>query len=350
VPAPTPARNRDVYFVGAGLSAAAGLPNTPSLIERVLTFGSQRKWLVNENIVGRLEDAFRFFYPDAEHEGFRPSVVDFFSALRTFLDVGARLRGTRFADAPELYRVLKLAIANVLVDHLREIADDRLREHDYLGEVVQPGNVVITSNWDLLIERTAQVKAIPVRLVGEPDDTSLLVLKLHGSVDWCVASNTKREIETDSYATLTERLFPPRQYTMSLQDAIDSLADDLEGPIVRTRCLENWGSAWNRLRSRIADPHMVTMVRGKSGDLGPLQDVWRAAYGAVSRSRSLELVGYSMPEDDTEIRTLLRAGIQRGRRKRPRVSIRNPAPDVHERVRAFLDRGAESSYLAVDAV
>jgi hypothetical protein len=350
MPAPTPARDRDVYFVGAGLSAAAGLPNTPSLIDSVLAFGAQRRWLMGEDLVGRLQDAFVFFYPDAEHEGFRPNVVDFFSALRTFLDVGSGFRGNRFTDAPELYRILKLAIANVLVDRLKDVSDERLQVHAYLDEVVTPGNVVITSNWDLLIERTAQLKGIPVRLVGEPDDTSLLLLKLHGSIDWCVASNAKREIDNDSYAALTERLFPPRPYTFSLQDAIDDVDEGLEGPIIRTRCLENWSAAWSRLRSRIIDPHMVTMVRGKSGDLGPLQDVWRGAYGAISRARNLELVGYSMPEDDTEIRTLLRAGIQRGRRRHPTVRIRNPAPDVHDRIRSFLDRQAESTYLAVDAV
>lgn len=119
MPAPTPARDRDVYFVGAGLSTAAGLPNTPALLEGVLTFAEQRNWLIRERLAHRLHDAFEFFYPDAEYEGFRPSVVDFFSALRTFLDVGSGLRGTRFTDAPELYRVLKLAIANLLVDKLR---------------------------------------------------------------------------------------------------------------------------------------------------------------------------------------------------------------------------------------
>jgi hypothetical protein len=153
LPAPTPARNRDVFFVGAGLSSAAGLPNTPALIESVLAFGADRRWLVNENLVDRLEGAFRFFYPDAEYVGFRPNVVDFFSALRTFLDVGSGLRGTGFTDAPELYRILKLAIANVLIDELRDVSQERLRNHEYLSEVVQPGNVVISSNWDLLIER-----------------------------------------------------------------------------------------------------------------------------------------------------------------------------------------------------
>ena len=51
---------------------------------------------------------------------------------------------------------------------------------------------------------------------------------------------------------------------------------------------------------------MITMARDK-------REVWRGAYGAISRAETLEIVGYSIPPDDIEIRTLLRAGLQRGR-------------------------------------
>lgn len=94
---------------------------------------------------------------------------------------------------------------------------------------------------------------------------------------------------------------------------------------------------------------MVTMVTGKSDDLGPLQDVWRDAYRALSRAATLEIVGYSMPADDVEIRTILRTGIQRGTAG-PKVIVRNPAPDVHYLVRSFLDRDARSEYLPIDGV
>ena len=53
------------------------------------------------------------------------------------------------------------------------------------------------------------------------------------------------------------------------------------------------------------------MARGKSGDLGPLTGIWKNAYSALSRARTLEIVGYSMPPDDIVIRTLLRAGALR---------------------------------------
>ncbi len=59
-----------------------------------------------------------------------------------------------------------------------------------------------------------------------------------------------------------------------------------------------------------------------------------------------EIVGYSTPSDDIEIRTLLRAGIQRGD-ELDQVIVKNPAPEVHERVRRYLDRQVVSDYRGV---
>ena len=91
---------------------------------------------------------------------------------------------------------------------------------------------------------------------------------------------------------------------------------------------------------------MVTMALGKGSDLGPVRHIWRDADGAISRARELEIVGYSMQPGDIEIRTILRAGVQRGD-DLDSVIVRNPAPDVHERIRRYLDRSVESDYRGI---
>lgn len=119
--------------------------------------------------------------------------------------------------------------------------------------------------------------------------------------------------------------------------------------IIRVRAMESWSDAWRKIKSRAEEPFMVTMARGKSGDLGPLIGIWKDAYTALSRARTLEIVGYSMPPDDIEIRTLLRAGAQRGSGP-SRIIVRNPAPDVHDRLRRYLHRDVKSNYLPVNAL
>lgn len=112
--------------------------------------------------------------------------------------------------------------------------------------------------------------------------------------------------------------------------------------------MENWSDAWRKIK-RADELFMVTMARGKSGDVGPLIGIWKDAYAALSRARLLEIVGYSMPPDDIEIRTLLRAGAQRGGGP-SRIVVRNPAPDVHDRLRRYLHRDVRSNYLPVNTL
>lgn len=293
-------------MVGAGLSCALGLPNTASLIATVLdAYRKEGAWR-HSAALERLPEAFKFFYPDGGSKDFRPDAVDFFATLKSYIETAEGLPGG-LKDGPELYRSLKFSIARVLIQRLRE-CDNRFAAggHDYLDRLVQPGNLVVTSNWDVAIERYAWHRNIPVRFSGyEPGE--LVVLKLHGSVDWTLYGDGFLKAESD-YAMLSERLTRERPYTAPFpQSTQDRLAT-----VFRIRVLNQWHEAWRFLSSRTGEPHMVTMARSKAGDLGPLEAVWRDAYAAISRAKSLEIVGYSMPDDDIEIRTLLRAGVRRG--------------------------------------
>jgi hypothetical protein len=318
-------------------SRALGLPNTAELLTGVLSLARRsRRWRQTEHLPARIDAASKFFYPDAENKGYRPDVVDFFSALRTYIDVGSGLSGG-FRDAPELFRALKFAIAQLLVDGTRDIDAKLQTGHPFLNQIVQPGNVVVTSNWDLVLERYAALNGVPVRLRGY-DSSEFVVLKLHGSVDWCTAGRRSRSYTDSSYAALTEQLFARSPRRLRVPQARDA--------VIRIRALEDWPRAWSTISSRALDLHMVTMARGKSGDLGPLQEVWRDAYGALSRASRLEIVGYSLPDDDIEIRTLLRASILRGDGP-SRLVTRNPATDVHERVWRFLSRQARPDYQGI---
>jgi hypothetical protein len=311
------------------------------LIVDVLALLNETNWRNSAQLEELLQEAFAAFYPDAGDPGFRPDAVDFFSTLKSYMEICAGFAGG-FKDAPDLYRKLKFAIAHLLVQRLRD-CDARLRTpHAYLDRVVQRGNVVITSNWDFAIERYAQLHSVPIRYSGTRKN-ELVVLKLHGSIDWTLGQHMKSHPDED-YSILGEQLFGHHY-----RQALPAPGVDREDVVFRIHALEHWNQAWSRLSSRTEEPYMITMARGKAGDLGPVEQVWRDAYGAVGRAKSLEIVGYSMPDDDTEIRTLLRSGVERGDGP-DEIVVRNPSPDVHDRVRRYLERGsARSDYLPVNA-
>lgn len=175
--------------------------------------------------------------------------------------------------------------------------------------------------------------------IGEPS-SEVTLLKLHGSIDWCERGECLRQIRTTDYRSLGERLFGPRPYVVAPRSADNTF---------RVTALENWTQAWSRMKSRATEPLMITMAHGKAPDLDVLRAVWRDAYSALSRARTLRIIGYSLPDDDLEIRTLLIAGIERGGGGVD-VIVRNPSPEVHDRFRQAIKRRIHSEYKPVAAL
>jgi len=217
------------------------------------------------------------------------------------MDIGSGLAGTGFDDARELFRLLKRGIVHVLLQAARGIDEARFASSEFSADMVQPGHIIITSNWDTLIERYAATHGIPLRLTSRSrkfSETEVTLLKLHGSLDWCQVQSRASGYPDSDYAHLGELQNPNRPRTMRPPTAAAALA----------RVRSDLGDTWQKVKARAREPWMVTMVTGKQDDLGPLQDVWRDAYRALSRAEKLEIIGYSMPPDDVEIRTILRAG------------------------------------------
>ena len=90
---------------------------------------------------------------------------------------------------------------------------------------------------------------------------------------------------------------------------------------------------------------MITMSFGKTAEMAPIHDMWEAAYYALGATKRLTILGYSLPVDDIEIRTLLRAGVARGAQSTS-VTVMNPETQVHTRVRELVSRTAKSDYRA----
>lgn len=333
MPAPVPQRTRDVYFLGAGFSRAIGLPNTAELLRAVHELATA-KGLVS--IDRKLREAYAYFYPE-ESATFIPDVVDFFSVLRAYEDVsGSRDGGTpRFPGGfkhPGLLTELRLAVVRLLCEGVRQI-DIPSSGWPSLEGMFKPGNVVITSNWDLFVEWYAHCRAIRLRLGGELHDSTLTLIKLHGSVDWTEQRFRKSKSKRD-YSVLRELQNSIPSYTINTVEPEDML---------RIHAVENMKKSWQFIKARTERPHMLMMAQGKTVDLEPIQSMWDDAYTALCAAKELHIIGYSLPLDDVEIRTLLRAGVKRGSSE-PKVIVQNPEPSVHVRIRTYVTRDAESDY------
>lgn len=82
-----PQRDKVVHFLGAGFAKGFGLPLTSELVTRLLGLSKRTEGdflNVPEALTERLQVVFAAFYPDGEHPGFQPNVVDFFLTLTTY--------------------------------------------------------------------------------------------------------------------------------------------------------------------------------------------------------------------------------------------------------------------------
>jgi hypothetical protein len=95
-------------------------------------------------------------------------------------------------------------------------------------------------------------------------------------------------------------------------------------------------------------PLMATMAVGKNSSIGALAELWDDAYWALSRAHSLDIVGYSFPIDDLELRTLIRTASRRPGEATLddglKLTVRNPSPEAHERARSYLGSTIKSDY------
>jgi hypothetical protein len=249
-----------VYFLGAGFSRAIGLPNTAELLHEVHDLASAKGLT---GLDRRLREAYAYFYPE-EAASFVPDVVDFFSVLRAYEDVsgsgdGGKPRFPGGFQHPGLLTELRLAVVRLLCDRVRqiEVPDDGW---PVLEEMLTPGNVVITSNWDLFVEKYASCRGIRLRLGGDLNDSTLTLIKLHGSVDWTEQRFRKSKSRRD-YSVLRELQNSNPPYT------INAVKPD---EMLRIHAVENMSKSWQFIKARTRRPHMIMMAQGKTVDMEPI--------------------------------------------------------------------------------
>lgn len=163
-------------------------------------------------------------------------------------------------------------------------------------------NTVITFNYDTLVEDSAAALGVPVSygpLLGRPfSDEALLILKLHGSVNWTKSRDGAVFVQADSYETLRRG------------DNVPILAPP----------------TWQK------------------GSASQLSVVWNAAVKALSEATRIIVLGYSLPETDQHFKYLLAAGLQSNISLRTVLFVNIAASQLTSRVEATvrkesLDRG-----------
>ena len=311
-----------VYVLGAGFSKPAGYPLQNEILSRVKTFISKRTLVGSPQYIDALfaqeEEELRNFLSRVFPGIAEPSLEDLFTLLDQSIDASIGCKGFTSLKLQEVRKALATVILFVIHDAATSI--ESLTAELYrsfaahliqrkISDSNQPDRI-ISINWDTLLEDSIYFwveKALAKQKVDVDYccDTSPLVegsghvpslqheargiksikvLKLHGSANWLICPGCGR-----LFTGLGSR---------------DSVWE-LYGGKKKCRCCVDW----DKDGKPQLEPFFISPTFVKRFSNPHIQMTWHNAYLELAKASEVVFIGYSLPEADYHVRTLLARSI-----------------------------------------
>ena len=309
-----------IFILGAGFSCPASLPTGAQLWQEV--------WRRAQGLSGRAEcirddlDDYLDFRRACDAPSIARDDIDFEDFL-AFLDVehylGLRGSDTGSSQGNESQVVVKTLIGEILAERL-PLKDAVPPLYLRFARALRPGDYVLTFNYDVLLERALEAAGTPFRLFPERireirGSTAILdssieevvVLKLHGSIDW-FDDGEHQELQEEALG----RGFPegPPHPVFSNRDEL-GVTKLLEGlrfpndPLKHMHRVEAVEALYRRKIMFSATPSMLSPSSMKLLGAQAFRDFWYGAGSAGSLNLGLAIIGYSMPPADGYARRII---------------------------------------------
>lgn len=308
-----------LFILGAGFSYHAGIPLAIPLYDKIRKYMCQYK-----------EDAFHFRRDRRKFAKYLKNTLDNNVAYKnidmeqflTYLDIehylGLKGKDTWSEDGNESQLIIRRAMAQILYEAQADSEKRTQPLYDQFAQKLSPHDRIITFNNDTLLENALDRCGVKYRLVPykfksiNPDgmggiidsenDNDVIVLKMHGSIDWFDLGKFK--IERDAHET--DPVWNPRPHSNKwIVDEFDRLqAEAVAGTpyensplrnIYRCRNLSHLyqygGQRWTR-------PVMILPSHAKLAYMEIYKDFWWSFSGLGYRNSQLIIIGYSFPGQD----------------------------------------------------
>jgi len=150
---------------------------------------------------------------------------------------------------------------------------------------LQPGDVIISFNYDTVVERLAKRFGYALQSVGGANSKAVTVVKPHGSASWCLDLKAKTVTSTGGDGS-------PLLESLSEDDVSKGLEPLLLGAVpIKSELIRE-----------------VQETCGMRDVFHTIKLQWRAVVEAVRDADAFIVVGYSFPKEDQYGRFLLREG------------------------------------------
>lgn len=302
--------SRRVYILGAGASAACGIPVAKDILRAaMLKLRSDSAEKARE-----VHKLLAYLYPGFDrHLRTYPNIEDFLNLL----EMAKQFNTEDFIKSSVWPKARLRAVNDITLKAVTDYLWDFMQNketykliRDFAEEAIEPGDVIITFNWDTTLEHALHLHRDEPTFVytySRPrKKDELTVLKPHGSIDWFRRNDLPKGIKKEDLEVLDESLTAFTRF------------DFRKNPDLAHRT-----------------PVIVPPVSTKDFKFSFLKETWVSVYWAVSQATELYIIGYSLPPEDQFARLVLRRAIRsnvsnaaKHKKKTLRVKIYNPDPTV----------------------
>jgi len=313
-----------VYILGAGFSREANIPLQREILRSIRNLSLSD---APADLVTRYLDAWSkasFFLRDVFGSKDEPSLEDVFTLLDETINYKLYCRGYSWQDLNNISKSLNEAILYLF--HLKQHALDEMALDFYSNVAAyfleQAANSelngapfsIISLNWDCVLENafswcfvqhpninaffdyccvcTPIPETVEHPVIREKDNANTVrMMKLHGSTNWLLCPNCNR-----MYNGLGASDTVWTKYILSspcpiCQDILSEREDNITQP-------------------PLLEPFLITPTFIKRFENPHIKMTWHNAYIDLCKARKLVFIGYSLPEADYRIRTLLKRAVR----------------------------------------
>ncbi len=306
-----------LIVLGAGFSKPAGLPLGNELFTLVIQEAKRRTlW---KNIIEPDIENYLWYQEEAKGIIVNPENINFEDFL-AFLDyehfLGLKGSDTWSSEGNRSQIAIRNLIAYVLNKKQKGIKHSDFELYLDFVDRLNPGDYIYTFNYDTVLETALRKRNIPYRLFPdryktislfdgelETDEREVVVIKVHGSIDWFDISRFKEEDEVSKKLTIYAR---PKHYVFSDPSILEprKIVNGLywpDSPLQRIYRIKKLDTYFENKSMVIEAPLIISPSLSKTLYLQPLREFWNGFARVGAWNSRVGVIGFSMPFQDEYI-------------------------------------------------
>jgi len=307
-----------LFVIGAGFSKQANFPLGYELFPEVIQLAKERRLYTN-TLKPDIDIYLQYISDTGGHRLSEDEInfEDFISYLDIEHFLWLKGSDTMTEDGNRSQLAIRNLIALALYLKLESITDADLDLYRTFVRNLEPGDLIISFNYDTLLEMVFEELGIPYRLfptrlvnagtfdgeVKYPEE-EVVLLKVHGSIDWFDKTRFIRDKKD-----LRERCFDMTPRHPVFKDPSETKPNPIidcpyfdDDPLTRIYRVSELGNYFSKASFLLESPLLISPSSNKIVYINPIRDFW---YGFNRRGvgyTRMAIIGFSLPKYDEYIR------------------------------------------------